>query len=175
MKKLIMVAFAATIAATATAAGWNAGQGVANDRATGVNQRDVTFVKRGGGNEYGYRQYATPIGFTVLPWSMPNFESSVYGVRLNLGWGAYHGTYGLDSGVFSRSKEFAGISWTVFGNYIENSASGIQAGLVNVVNENMTGIQIGLVNFAGRLNGMQIGVLNFNTAQVTLPIINFGW
>ena len=34
MKKLIMVAFAATIAATATAAGWNAGQGVANDRAT---------------------------------------------------------------------------------------------------------------------------------------------
>ena len=70
--------------------------------------------------------------------------------------------------MFKRNK-------SVFGNYIENSASGIQAGLVNVVNENMTGIQIGLVNFAGRLNGMQIGVLNFNTAQVTLPIINFGW
>ena len=174
MKKLIMVAFAATIAATATAAGWNAGQGVANDRATGVNQRDVTFVKRGGGNEYGYRQYATPIGFTVLSWSMPNFESSVYGVRLNLGWGAYHGTYGLDSGVFSQSKEFAGISWTVFGNYIEGDATGIQAGLVNI-SGNMAGLQVGLVNFADRLNGVQIGLLNFNSAKYTLPIFNIGW
>lgn len=174
MKKLVMIAFAVA-AATASAAGWNAGQGIANDRATGANQRDVTFVKRGGGNEYGYRQYSTPIGVTVLPWSMPNFESSVYGVRLNFGWGAYHGTYGLDSGVFSQSKEFAGISWTVFGNYIANNASGIQAGLVNVVNENMTGVQIGLVNFAGRLTGIQIGVLNFNATQVTLPIVNIGW
>lgn len=174
MKKLIAIAFAATSLA-ASAAGWNAGQGIANDRATGANQRDVTFVKRGGGNGYGYRQYSTPLGFTVLPWSMPNFESSVYGLRLNLGWGAYHGTYGLDTGVFSRSKEFAGVSWTVLGNYIEQDAVGIQAGLINVVSDRMTGLQVGLVNFAGSLNGVQIGVLNFNSAQVTLPVINFGW
>lgn len=175
MKKLLTIAFAAAAFMTAGAAGWNAGQGIANDRAAGANKRDVTFVKRGGGNEYGYRQYSTPLGVTVLPWSMPNFESSVYGVRLNFGWGAYHGTYGLDSGVFSRSKEFAGISWTVFGNYIENNATGIQAGLVNIANERMTGLQVGLVNFAGTLNGVQIGVLNFNAAQVTLPVINIGW
>lgn len=174
MKKLVIIAVATMMAVTSIAAGWNAGQGLANDRARGLNKRDVTFVSRGGGNEYGYRQYSTPIGVTVLPWSMPNFESSVYGVRLNFGWGAYHGTYGLDSGVFSRSKEFAGISWTVFGNYIEQRAVGIQAGLVNISTE-MTGLQIGLVNFAERLNGVQIGVLNFNTSQVTLPIINIGW
>ena len=174
MKKLIMVAFAATIAATATAAGWNAGQGVANDRATGANKRDVTFVKRGAGNEYGYRQYSVPLGVTLLAWTMPNFESSVYGVRLNLGWSAYHGTYGLDSGVFSQSKEFAGISWTVFGNYIEGDATGIQAGLVNI-SGNMAGLQVGLVNFADRLNGVQIGLLNFNSAKYTLPIFNIGW
>lgn len=174
MKKLSMMIFTAAMTAVVSAAGWNAGQGVANDRATGLNKRDVTFVSRGGGNEYGYRQYSTPIGVTVLPWSMPNFESSVYGVRLNFGWGAYHRTYGLDSGVFSRSKEFAGISWTVFGNYIEGRAVGIQAGLVNISTE-MTGLQIGLVNFTERLIGIQIGVLNFNTSQVTLPIINIGW
>jgi hypothetical protein len=174
MKKLIMIAFAAA-AATVSAAGWNAGQGIANDRASGANRRDVTFVRRGGGNEYGYRQYSTPFGFTVLPWSMPNFESSVYGLRLNLGWGAYHGTYGLDTGAFSRSKEFAGISWTAFGNCVEHCASGIQAGLVNVVSGRMTGLQVGLVNFADELNGVQIGVLNFNSSQVTLPVVNIGW
>jgi hypothetical protein len=175
MKKILMMTFAAAMTATVSAAGWNAGQGLANDRATGAKERDVTFFKRGGGNEYGYRQYSTPVGCTVLAWSMPNFESSVYGVRLNFGWGAYHATYGLDTGVFSQSKEFAGISWTVFGNYIEHYATGIQAGLVNVVRGEMSGLQIGLVNFADNLNGVQIGVLNFNAAQVTLPVINIGW
>jgi hypothetical protein len=113
-----------------------------------LNKRDVTFVSRGGGNEYGYRQYALPIGLTVLFWSMPNFESSVYGVRLNFGWGAYHCTYGLDTGIFSRSKKFGGISWTALGNYVEQYSVGIQAGLVNVVQGEMSGLQIGLVNFA---------------------------
>lgn len=175
MKKLIAAFIITVTAASVSAAGWTAGSGIANDRARGDNKRDVTFVTRGGGAEYGYRQYATPLGVTVLPWSMPNFESSVYGLRLNLGWGAYHGTYGLDTGVFSCSKNFAGISWTAFGNYIENDAYGIQAGLVNIVDRRMTGLQVGLINFTGELNGIQIGLLNFNYTQVTLPVINIGW
>ena len=38
------------IVSVASAAGFEAGKGVANDLATGANERDVTFVERGGNN-----------------------------------------------------------------------------------------------------------------------------
>ena len=54
MRKLAFAAvLGAFAAASAAAAGFAAGQGVANDLATGENERDVTFVQRGGGNDYG--------------------------------------------------------------------------------------------------------------------------
>ena len=37
------------------------------------------------------------------------------------------------------------------------------------------GLQIGLVNYVERLEGVQIGFLNFATSQWTLPFINVGW
>ena len=173
MKKLLMTIAAGLAVASANAA-WQAGKGIANDRATGANDRDVTFVVRGAGEEYGWRQYALPIGLTVLPWSLPNYESSVYGLRVNLGWGRYHGTYGLDAGVFSDRKSFGGISANLFGNFAEEDSSGIETGAVNIAGT-MRGLQFGFVNVADRLYGVQIGVLNFNQSGITLPIINIGW
>ena len=173
MKKLLMTIAAGLAVASANAA-WQAGKGIANDRATGANDRDVTFVARGAGEEYGWRQYALPIGLTVLPWSIPNDESSVYGLRVNLGWGRYHGTYGLDAGIFSDRKSFGGISANLFGNFAEEDSSGIETGAVNIAGT-MRGLQFGFVNVADRLYGVQIGVLNFNQSGITLPIINIGW
>ena len=173
MKKLLMT-IAAGLAVASASAAWQAGKGIANDRATGLNDRDVTFVARGAGAEYGWRQYALPIGLTVLPWSLPNDESSVYGLRFNLGWGRYHGTYGLDSGVFSDRKAFCGISANLFGNFAEEYSVGIETGAVNIAGT-MRGLQFGFVNVADCLYGVQIGILNFNQSGITLPIINVGW
>ena len=173
MKKLLMTIAAGLAIASANAA-WQAGKGIANDRATGMNDRDVTFVARGAGEEYGWRQYALPIGLTILPWSIPNYESSVYGLRVNLGWGRYHGTYGLDAGIFSDRKSFGGISANLFGNFAEEDSSGIETGAVNIAGT-MRGLQLGFVNVADRLYGVQIGILNFNQSGITLPIINVGW
>jgi len=168
---------AAGFSATATAAGFVAGQGMANDLATGENERDVTFVQRGGGNAYGWQSYDTVVGVTVLPWSIPNEESSVYGVRFNFGWGPFVDMYGLDSGFFSYTKrDFGGVSPTIFGNYVGGVMKGVQIGVVNAVDGGTYGLQVGLVNFAGDLHGVQIGVLNFNgTGVPCLPIINAGF
>lgn len=173
MKKLLMVVVVVGMSMLAMAQ-WTPGQGVANDHALGGNRRDVTFVQRGGGNAYGYRAYTTAIGLTFLPWSVPNFESTVKGVRMNLGWGGYAGTYGFDIGTFSGSGDFGGLAINWFGNFVERDADGVQIGLVNI-GGCARGLQIGLVNYVERLDGVQIGLLNFATSQWFLPILNVGW
>ena len=165
------------IVSAASAAGFEAGKGVANDLATGANERDVTFVERGGNNSYGWRSYDIVVGVTVLPWSIPNEECSVYGLRFNFGWGSYVDMFGLDSGFFSDTKRnFGGFSATVFGNSAGGLMKGVQIGLVNVAQDSAYGLQIGAVNFAQDLHGTQIGVLNFNgTGVACLPILNIGF
>ena len=174
MKRTFLV-MAFSCMSVAAVAQWQPGQGMANDRARGGNARDVVFVERGGGNPYGYRSYDTAIGLTLLPWSFPNEESSVRGLRLNFGWGYYAGTYGLDLGTFSSTGEFRGLGANWIGHYADRDAKGLQVGLVNVTGHSAVGLQIGLVNYVERLEGVQIGLLNFATSQWTLPIINIGW
>ena len=172
MKKLLAVAVLAC-AALGARAQWMPGAGVANDHAAGAHPRDVRFVVRDGNQGYGYRSFDTAIGLTFLPWSFPNFESTVKGVRLNLGWGRYAGTYGLDLGTFSHAGDFAGIAVNWCGN-VADSATGIQIGLVNAGGR-ARGLQIGLVNHVQRLDGVQIGLLNFARTQGSFPIVNIGW
>lgn len=173
-KQLYALLFVMCASVVCAQSQWQAGKGVSNDHADGRNAHDVTFVARDSLNGYGYRQYSMPAGLTVLPWSLPNFESSVYGIRLNLGWGRYAETYGLDAGIFSNSGEFGGIAANLIGNAVSGTCSGLQAGLVNVGREGVCGLQVGAVNFAGRLYGVQIGFLNFNRSGVVLPLINVG-
>lgn len=152
-----------------------AGRGIANDYATGKNPSDVQFVARGNGNPYGYRSYDMAIGGTILPWAIPNCESSVTGVRINLGWGFYERTTGFDTGTFSYSGDASGLQINLLGNAATRDAIGIQIGLVNVVKKNDYGLQIGLINYADHLSGMQIGLLNFAKSQWTLPILNIAF
>ena len=177
-RKIAAVAGMSLLAASAAnAARFEAGRGVANDRTTGAGPNDVTFVTRGNGNEYGWRGWDMAIGGTILPWSIPNEESNIYGFRLNLGWGSYASTYGLDVGAFSSStKNFGGIAVNLCGNVAAETMGGIQIGAVNVVRGQAYGLQIAFVNFAGDLHGVQIGGLNFNnTGARCLPLINAGF
>lgn len=173
----LILALAALITTAVYSAGFEAGKGVANDLATGANQRDVTFVERGGNNSYGWQSYDIVLGVTVLPWSIPNEESSVYGLRLNFGWGAYVDTYGLDAGLFSNcSRDFGGIAANFCGNLVGETMGGIQVGAVNAVYGSAYGLQVAFVNFAEDLHGVQIGVLNFNNSGLKcFPIINIGF
>ena len=174
MKKIIIALSAVALVMSAQAAKFEVGKGIANDRARGHNDdRDVTFYERGNGHAYGWRGWDMAIGGTILPWAVPNYESNVYGLRLNFGWGTYANTYGLDAGAFSStSKEFGGIQANLCGNVVGGTAGGIQIGAVNVGREKVYGLQIAFVNFAEDLHGVQIGVLNFNRSGITLPIIN---
>ncbi len=172
MKKIIAMMVLAC-ASTGVFAQWQPGAGVANDHAMGANARDVRFVARDGQNGYGYRSFDVPIGFTFLPWSFPNFESTVKGVRLNLGWGTYVGTYGLDLGTFSDAGDFAGIAINWCGN-VADTATGIQIGLVNA-GGSARGLQIGFVNHVERMDGVQIGLLNFARTQWSVPLVNVCW
>jgi hypothetical protein len=176
MRKLLAgLIFSAAAILSVEAAGLQAGKGVANTPATGDSQ--VTFVTRGNGNQYGWRGWDMAVGLTILPWTLPNDESNVYGLRLNLGWGKYAKTYGIDLGAFSASRfEFGGIAANLFGNAVAGTMGGLQVGAVNVVKSGAYGVQIGFVNFAEDLNGVQIGALNFNASGVyCLPIINVGF
>lgn len=172
MKKAVLLAFA--VSASAAMAQMTPGQGVANDHAVGTNPTDVIFVQRGGGNAYGYRSYDAIVGATFLPWSIPNFESTVKGVRFNFGWGRHAGMYGLDSGLVGVSDSFAGLSATIFGSFT-GEASGVQMGLVNITEGHTSGLQIGLVNATQSLSGVQIGLLNFAWSQWSIPLINIAW
>ena len=172
MKKIVFLAFA--VSASAVLAQLRPGEGVANDHALGSKPTDVVFVQRGGGNAYGYKSYDTILGVTVLPWSLPNFESSVTGIRLNLGWGSHAGMYGLDTGLVGVSESFAGVSATFLGAFT-CEASGAQVGLVNVTKGHTSGLQIGLVNATDSLAGVQIGLLNFAWSQWSIPIVNVAW
>jgi len=152
---------------------FRAGEGVANDRSG-----NVSFVARGGGNDYGYglgRQYVTPLGLTLLAWDVPNSFSVVKGVRANLGCGRFERVYGVDLGLFSASGDFCGVAANLVGNFSERDAVGLQCGLVNMAEDSAKGLQVGLFNQAKRLYGVQVGLINVNACGIVCPILNVGW
>lgn len=174
MKNVFFALTVAVSAGTALADRLEAGAGLANTAARPSD--NVTFVTRGGGNDYGYRGWTTVLGLTFLPWSMPNDESYVHGVRFDFGWGAYEETVGLDTGLFGVTKQdFVGLAPMLAGSWVGGDARGVLAGAVNVVEGAMYGLQVGLLNHAGDLHGVQIGLLNFNDTGIFFPLINAGF
>lgn len=192
MKKFLF--FAAALCFTATGYGqqtFQPGGGVANEHGEHARTHDVAFIPRSSETGYGYRDVTTVVGLTVLPWSVPNHESRVQGVRLNLGWGSYRESVGFDTGLFSASGYAAGLQINAFGNLSTGDSDGLHiGGLVNIVDghqrgvqisllvnsaRQMDGLQIGLVNYTRELCGVQIGLLNFATSQWSVPLINIAF
>lgn len=175
MKKL-MTTMVAVAAMAAAAQVLTPQSGVANDHGWGTTRPvNVAYVPRSVETDYGYVDGMTVIGFTFLPWALPNSSWDVTGVRMNLGWGAYRDTAGFDFGVFSANRNADGLFVNFLGTYATGDSRGWQNGLVNVVSHRMAGLQIGLVNYADRLDGVQIGLLNFARSQWFFPIVNIGW
>lgn len=172
--KTLSLLFFCACAATATAETvLTPNEGVANQQLP--NLVNVDYIARTPDSGYGYQDGYTPIGITFLAWACPNSSWDVNGMRLNFGWGAYRHTTGLDLGVFSASENSHALQINVFGNLANDTAQGVQIGLVNVGMKKTQGCQIGLINFTNHLQGAQFGLLNFNLEMVTLPIFNFGW
>lgn len=151
--------------------------GVANDHGQQpeLHNVHVVYQPRSASTGYGYEDGMTVIGFTFLPWAAPNSSWDVHGIRLNLGWGRYREMVGLDTGFFGASDYFGGLSANVLGNYTTGDADGLQLGAVNVVDSRVRGVQLGFVNYAGDLKGVQLGLLNFNTAGIFFPVVNVGF
>ena len=149
------------------------GGGVANEGVVpGKPDTRIDYSPRSTENGYGYCGYTVPIGLTILPWALPNQESYVNGLRLNLGWGSYKETTGLDLGLFSAGENHGVLGINAFGHYSRNNASGCEIGLVNVTGGIMSGLQVGLVNYADTLLGVQIGLINIARTQRCIPILN---
>lgn len=175
--KISIATFAAIAALAASAQVLTPETGVANDHGQQpeLRQHHVVYQPRTAQTGYGYDDGMTVVGFTVLPWAIPNESWDVHGIRFNFGWGSHREMIGLDTGFFGSSRYFGGVSATILGNYTSGDADGIVFGCFNVVDARVRGVQLGIVNYAGELNGLQLGLLNFNRACVTLPLINIGF
>ncbi len=86
-----------------------------------------------------------------------------------------------------------GAQVTLMVNMVEESASGLQLGDINITKTDMTGVQIGLVNICNSLvvgrfkmthcqqpQGLQVGLINvvksrFPNSVFFVPIINVGF
>jgi len=76
-------------------------------------------------------------------------------------------------GAGNLTNDFKGLKLGIF-NY-SNSNSNYEFGLVNYSKEVF--FQFGLLNIAGKINGIQIGLLNFanNGVLPVMPFLNFNW
>lgn len=128
------------------------------------------------------------------PGQIPMAQEHLDGVRLNIIYGECMSMNGFDVGLIGRTRErfngfqlaacssvgtdAAGFQLGLF-NLVEQDYAGFQLSLWNYVGGTCDGFQLGLVNWAGRLNGLQIGLLNFvdnpDPTWFCLPIVNFGW
>ena len=79
------------------------------------------------------------------PVQLFNESTNIYGMRLSFFMMENKDVYGLDTGFVNCSR----------------NASGLQASVVNVMDEDNTGLAFGIVNYAGkRMFGMQTGLYN---------------
>ena len=90
-------------------------------------------------------------------------DSDVDGFRLNLFYGDNHDVQGFDLGLVN-GIEGSGHGFELgLVNHVVHNYDGFQAGILfNYTEDDFQGLQLGIVNRAGSLDGVQIGILNFN-------------
>lgn len=137
-----------------------------------------------------------PIQISLInPIQIFNEDTSICGFRLNLICGVNDNVTGFDLGLGNVVKgNFKGVQWGAV-NYVEGNASGwMDASITNIVKGEFTGfqsawiynyagkvtsgLQFGLINNTDDLNGVQIGLLNFNGKGEPMgffPIVNWSF
>jgi hypothetical protein len=96
-----------------------------------------------------------------------------------LALGIVNGSTGRSAGlslalILNYADDYKGIQWAPI-NYTKGDFLGWQGGFVNYTGGLMKGLQTGTVNYAGRLTGLQLGLVNYaETAEtgVQLGLVN---
>jgi len=101
----------------------------------------------------------------------------VQGIDIGIGNKVNGSVYGFELGVVNEVKrDFDGVQLGLITNVTRRSFEGFQASVFyNDAEEEMHGLQLGIVNHTGSLDGVQIGILNFNDDSKYLgffPFIN---
>lgn len=143
----------------------------------------------------GFAQGADkPAQFSFFhPWQVFDSETSIGGFRFNLFYGYNKNVTGLDFGMVNRASghvtgieigavnlvggNFTGWQGSL-ANFTEGDLVGLQTGFFNSTKMKMSGIQVGFYNVAGSLDGIQLGLLNFNNSgkpMKFLPVVNFSF
>jgi hypothetical protein len=88
-------------------------------------------------------------------------DSAVHGMRLNLPYGVNRQLYGFDFGIASRTTGNVYGAQFGFVGIVERNFRGVQQGLFYSATEGqMNGWQHGIYGTAGRLRGLQSGLVN---------------
>jgi hypothetical protein len=117
-------------------------------------------------------------GFSLSVWG----ENPQSAFALGFVNGSTGDSAGLSAGFVNYSDSYTGLQWS-FVNYAQGDFNGWQGGPfcgwvvggVNVVTGKMIGFQCALVNYAGNLNGLQLGIVNFadeTEAGLQIGVIN---
>ena len=82
-----------------------------------------------------------------------------------LALGIVNGSSGRSAGlswalILNYADDYKGIQWAPI-NYTKGDFLGWQGGVVNYTGGLMKGLQTGPVNYAGRLTGLQLGLVNY--------------
>jgi hypothetical protein len=104
----------------------------------------------------------SPLMFSLIaPAQVPSPDWDVYGLRINVIYGACRDLYGFDVGLVNHVKGTTkALQVNAIANISDGPALGFQAGLVNTAGSTFTGLQIGAVNYAERASALQIGAFN---------------
>lgn len=129
----------------------------------------------------------------VEPWQVFDKDTSIGGFRFNLFYGYNKNVTGLDFGMVNRASgdvsgiEVGGVNlvegnftgWqSSVANFTGGNFVGLQTGFFNSTEKKMSGVQVGFYNVAGTLDGLQLGLLNFNNAGKPMkfcPVVNFSF
>lgn len=158
MKKLLLVALAATLTASIFAEG---------TAATSQSAKEVQTT------ESQNKGLIWPAFFAFCEW--PN-TPDIVGLRLTIPFSTRQESItGIDLGLWGVCKDFEGFQFNVLRNNVKDTFGGFQIGLYNSVNrgdlfsiqaglwneaQSFRGLQVGLVNLSGDAQGFQIGLIN---------------
>ena len=94
-------------------------------------------------------------GLAINVWGM----NPQHALDLGIINGSYGQSGGLSLSFINYSENYTGVQWGLL-NSATCDFTGWQAGWINYTADNFTGFQLAFLNYAGRLSGLQLGLVN---------------
>jgi hypothetical protein len=98
-------------------------------------------------------------------------KNAISGIRLSLLYGKNTNVTGLDWGLVNHctSGMSTGVQFGLVG-LVDADFTGWQSNVVNITKRNFEGLQWGIVNYAGHASGLQLGFVNYAVSMKGLQI-----